>query len=435
MTFFLFLLSAYLTTIYGATHVDLKRLNQNLMSNYSKHLRPTFNLSQPTELDVIFHVSSIKEFEEKTSRFSMFGVFMIYWHDFQLEWNPDDYGGIVSTVFPQSSLWKPDLLLLNPYEKVEPAGFDDLKIIVNYNGSVYWSPANVYEVTCPADVTYYPFDQQTCPLYFGVYMYTIFDVTLKPLSSGITTIYYFPNSVWHLVNVSSSIHPSLDTEILILTIVLQRRSMFQVINTIVPFSMLGLLNIMVFLLPAESGERVGFSVTILLAIAVFMTIVADTLPGTSEPSFPRLCYLLIAELFINTLVTISTILLLRLHHKPKQQTIPTWLQYLICFCFKTKNKTQPIEEDIQGISNEDNFIIKTIVPKVQETKTDKGVRKDSDLNGDDTINGKCPICRGKKYVCNESSWQTLASFLDIFFFLLFLVFFVSCKVVAYFVYI
>ncbi|XP_060074454.1 neuronal acetylcholine receptor subunit alpha-3-like [Ylistrum balloti] len=429
----LFLLCMSLTTIYGATHVDLKRLHQNLMSNYSKHLRPTFNLSQPTELNVIFHVTSIKEFEEKTSRFSMFGVFMIYWHDFQLEWNPDDYGGIVSTVFPQSSLWKPDLLLLNPYEKVEPAGFDDLKIIVNYNGSVYWSPANVYEVTCPADVTYYPFDQQTCALYFGVYMYTIFDVTLKPLSSGITTIYYFPNSVWHLVNVSSSIHPSLDTEILILTIVLQRRSMFQVINTIVPFSMLGLLNIMVFLLPAESGERVGFSVTILLAIAVFMTIVADTLPGTSEPSFPRLCYLLIAELFINMLVTISTILLLRLHHKPKQQTIPSWLQYLMsnCVCFKTKTEIENVEENpkyTNDVTNVNNIVIET-------EEIDIRLENDYDLKGDDTKTGYCLACRKRKYVCNEPSWQTLASFLDGFFFLFFLVLFVACNIAAYFVYV
>ncbi|OWF43045.1 CHRNA7-FAM7A fusion protein [Mizuhopecten yessoensis] len=78
----------------------------------------------------------------------------------------------------------------------------------------------------------------------------------------------------------------------------------------------------VFLLPTESGERVSFSITVLLAMAVFMTIVTDSLPSNSEPNVPRLCYLLSIDLGINALVTVCAILGMHLYHKPDHQEVP-----------------------------------------------------------------------------------------------------------------
>ncbi|XP_069114774.1 neuronal acetylcholine receptor subunit alpha-7-like [Argopecten irradians] len=325
MIFILFLLSVSVTFISGGTHGDFKRLHQVLTTDYNKDLRPTLNSSEPTNIKVRFFLLSLNEFEEKMSKLSIVGAFALSWNDFQLEWNPGDYGNITRMFFPQSSVWKPDLLLINPYQKISPLGFSDMKLYVIHNGHVFWSPPDVFEVTCQADVTFYPFDEQTCSLYFGVYMHTELEVVLDLPARGINLRHYTTNSLWDLKHTSMT---QRDPSSLKLILVLQRRSMYQVINTILPFCVLGLLNIMVFLLPAESGERIGFSVTILLAIAVFMTIVADTLPGTSEPSFPRLCYLLTAELVINMLVTVLTILVLRLHHKPEHQTIPAWMEYV-----------------------------------------------------------------------------------------------------------
>ncbi|XP_021357670.1 uncharacterized protein LOC110453148 [Mizuhopecten yessoensis] len=95
----------------------------------------------------------------------------------------------------------------------------------------------------------------------------------------------------------------------------------RVCNTLVPTCIIGLLNVLVFLIPAESGERVSFSITVLFAMAVFMTIVTDSLPSNSEPNGPRLCYLLSIDLDINALVTVCAILGMRLYHKPDHQEI------------------------------------------------------------------------------------------------------------------
>ncbi|XP_033752640.1 acetylcholine receptor subunit beta-type unc-29-like [Pecten maximus] len=437
MKIWLLILSVSVTTINGATHEDLTRLHQMLMTNYSKDLRPTFNLSQPTTVYVGFQLISLKEFEEKKSKFAVVGMLMMAWHDFQMQWNPDDYGGIDHTFLPQSSVWKPNFVMLNPYDKIELPGFDSLNINVNHYGSMVWAPPDVYAVTCSADVTYYPFDQQTCSIYFSPYMYTVTDVILQPLSPDITLDYYYPDSLWEIKDTSCTVVTEMNSQTLALTMVLKRRPMFQVINTIVPFCILGLLNIMVFLLPAESGERIGFSVTVLLAIAVFMTIVSDTLPGTSEPSFPRLCYLLTAELCTNMLVTISTISVLRMYHKPKHQKIPTWLQSVICkcVCANAKNKIEKRKISNNEQKNRMTVSIESVLSKLPESEKVMAVsERNEEWNSDVTVKGNSDIQEKEKHICGKTSWQSVAQYLDIFLFVLFIVIFSSNKIVAYYVF-
>ena len=72
---------------------------------------------------------------------------------------------------------------------------------------------------------------------------------------------------------------------------LQRKPQYVIINIILPILFLNLLNTLVFMLPAESGESV-LLLKVMLSIAVFMTIVSDISPRTSEPK-PLISYLLL----------------------------------------------------------------------------------------------------------------------------------------------
>jgi len=40
------------------------------------------------------------------------------WKDVNLQWNPDDYGGIRKIRIPSTDIWKPDLVLYNKYESL-----------------------------------------------------------------------------------------------------------------------------------------------------------------------------------------------------------------------------------------------------------------------------------------------------------------------------
>ena len=67
---------------------------------------------------------------------------------------------------------------------------------------------------------------------------------------------------------------------------LQRRSFFYVVNLIFPCILLSVMSLLVFMLPPDSGEKVSLGITVLLALSVFLLLVSEIMPSTSE-NFPH----------------------------------------------------------------------------------------------------------------------------------------------------
>ena len=55
-------------------------------------------------------------------------------------------------------------------------------------------------------------------------------------------------------------------------------------NFIIPTIILSLLSVLVFILPSDAGEKIGFSTTILLSLVVFLQMLGDATPPTSDDS-------------------------------------------------------------------------------------------------------------------------------------------------------
>ena len=62
-----------------------------------------------------------------------------------------------------------------------------------------------------------------------------------------------------------------------------------------------------FAVPCESGERIGFCITILLAMAVYLLLVADAVPKTSDqiPILGTYFILSFVEIFMALISTIA----------------------------------------------------------------------------------------------------------------------------------
>ena len=58
--------------------------------------------------------------------------------------------------------------------------------------------------------------------------------------------------------------------------------MFYTINIITPCLTMSLLALLVFYLPPDSGEKVSLGITVLLSFSVFLLLVAENVPKTSE---------------------------------------------------------------------------------------------------------------------------------------------------------
>lgn len=56
-------------------------------------------------------------------------------------------------------------------------GYMQSKAMVGHEGKVFWPPPTKFRSTCPVDVTYFPFDDQTCILKLGSWIYDGFQVS------------------------------------------------------------------------------------------------------------------------------------------------------------------------------------------------------------------------------------------------------------------
>lgn len=62
----------------------------------------------------------------------------------------------------------------------------------------------------------------------------------------------------------------------------QRKTLYHVLYQILPCVVIILLIILNFVIPPDSGERISFCITILLSMSVYLLILADSLPETSD---------------------------------------------------------------------------------------------------------------------------------------------------------
>ena len=366
------ILMAGLHSIQMATLNDTKNLMENLLRDYNKHVRPVTNQSQDVAIYVQLYVKSIQEFDEVREMFSFVGALGIMWLDVSMQWNPGDYGGLSEITMSYCDVWKPELILSSPSDDVEKLGRRWNKIRYFHTGLAQWLPMNLIKSTCAVNVQYYPFDSQSCVTSFNSLGYNANEVSVVPLIKTIDMTFYQENSLWEITGTSFLTE---DQSQLDCTFFLKRKPSFVIINILMPILFLSLLNVLVFLLVPESGERASYCITVLLSIAVFMTIINDMLPRTSQP-VPMISFKLMIDMVISSLIVFVTILNLRIYSRDNSDPVPKWLQrlYLTLACVCCRKRTIEPRENT----------MKTFIPTKAdgEQVTQLGMRKRSmkDIN-------------------------------------------------------
>ncbi|WAR23911.1 ACHA6-like protein [Mya arenaria] len=108
----------------------------------------------------------------------------ITWTDENLMWTPADYSGINIGVYPQDHIWKPGVALKNSVEDFKTLGDPSLNVEVTSGGIVTWEPYQIFTSRCTFDITYFPFDKQSCDLIFVTWGYNADHVLIKGPISG-----------------------------------------------------------------------------------------------------------------------------------------------------------------------------------------------------------------------------------------------------------
>ena len=345
-------------TFQAGTMQDTNAIRNHILTNYSTDTLPITDQDGILYINASFYLRSIVDIDEPKGEVTTTLGILLSWTDEGLKWDGSKFGHRYLVRIKRSEIWSPSLLLGNCGS--EPAvsnSIEEQRAIVVYNGTVFDFKGMIVNTICDIEVTYYPFDIQKCHIIFNTWDFGV-QMRFHVVNPTIDLSTFIENGIWVLskTEISTYADPSGQSQFLRGTLYLERRSLFYILNFLAPILVLMLLNSMVFVLPTDSGERVGFSVTILLSIAVYMTIISDKLPETSKPT-SVLCFILIIYLLQSASICVETVFSLRFFHRDDSKSVGAgWIGCVSCMQHKVcKDEKKTDHSDRVEIKcNQDN---------------------------------------------------------------------------------
>ncbi|XP_063735071.1 neuronal acetylcholine receptor subunit alpha-7-like isoform X2 [Eleginops maclovinus] len=294
--------------------------------------RPVANDSQSLTVQFSFTLMQVMDVDEKNQILTTNAWLQMQWYDHYLQWNQSEYPGVKNLRFSSDQVWTPDILLYNSAHDKFDATFKT-NVLVNSSGFCEYLPPGIFVSTCSVDVRWFPFDIQRCELKFGSWTFDGWLLDLQMKEADVSG--YMTNGEWDLLEVPGDRHelfydccaePYPDVTFVV---TLRRRTLFYALNLLIPCVLLSSMTLVCFLLPANSGEKISLGITVLLSLTVFMLMVAEIMPATSD-SVP-----LIGQYFASTMVivgmsVVATVMVLQFHHhNPNDGNMPRWVHLVL----------------------------------------------------------------------------------------------------------
>ncbi|KAJ8041543.1 Acetylcholine receptor subunit epsilon [Holothuria leucospilota] len=304
--------------------VLVKELVENYTASSKLFLRP---MAGPDGVDAIFIKwipVSVVSFNAIYQSITLRGLLTLAWKDDLLTWNPQDYGGIKHVLIPMDQIWGPNIVLNESVQYEYASVYRESEQAIVYScGCVFWDSPVISSTFCKVGVSAFPFDRQNCDLTFFSTDYG--EVHYHPLVEDYQELerefqsLFTENGIWRMEgqpqqkckNVRYSSLFNLTTPGVRYTLKLKREGVwFHLLTLFLPCVLLSFLSVCVFFLPVDSGEKISFMITILLALFVYQGVVSEEGPPTGTPIF---AYYIVLTIFETLIAIVSTIHVIRFH--------------------------------------------------------------------------------------------------------------------------
>lgn len=188
----------------------------------------------------------------------------------------------------------------------------------------------IINAACSPDMTYYPFDKQTCALTVTPWNHDSSSVELVALTNEWNTNKLEKSSTWDLGETSSEIYINSNNSRyhIDFKITIKRKPFFLALVIVLPVLLLSLLSGFLFLLPPGSGERVGFGITCFLSFIVLLQTIMSFMPEISSP-MSILCFYVIIMLCFSVLLSVANVFLLRMYMDQSKDDVPWFFSIAI----------------------------------------------------------------------------------------------------------
>ncbi|XP_071115318.1 neuronal acetylcholine receptor subunit alpha-3-like [Haliotis cracherodii] len=291
---------------------EMKRLYRDLFRKYSPKHRPLYNQSHHVDVHCTLNLLSIIQVDQVRQTLQSNVWMNLTWRDEFLIWKSENYSGIKSIHPPLTDIWRPKLIVTVSLGDRDVFKDDTPGITVYSDGTVTWSPGANFLTVCKLDLTLFPFDVQTFEFRFLPASYDSNEVKLVSSLETANTRWLTSNGEWIVSRSRAYTRERRSGEKRFSTLYIEfdfeRRPTFFLLSVILPVVLLSFLNVFVFALPCECGEKVSYAVTCLLSLTLFMSIVSELLPKSSD-NIPLVTLYLTCLLGISVLSVVATILI------------------------------------------------------------------------------------------------------------------------------
>ncbi|RVE59820.1 hypothetical protein OJAV_G00192350 [Oryzias javanicus] len=290
--------------------------------------RPVIDYRHLTWVFIEMRIYAILDVREANQMLVSYIWVYLRWDNEHINWDQDKFCGQTQILIPTKYLWMPDLTIEEMTEQDKATPSPNLN--VGYHGWVEFRNDQVVVSTCKMEVYRFPFDVQSCNISFKSIMHS--DEQLK-------LFYYTNNSElteqsrqtiqtqyeWIFLNMTvqekNVNHFGFNQTVIVYTITMKRRSVLYIANFLLPILFFLCLDFASFLLSDTGGEKVGFKVTVLLAVTVMQLILNEILPPSSDkiPLIAIYCIGIFTLMLLSLLETILVMYLIGKDHKSTEK--------------------------------------------------------------------------------------------------------------------
>ncbi|WAR22112.1 ACHAB-like protein [Mya arenaria] len=315
---------------YRVVHTNFRTYFKSLMANYSNYVPPYYpskgwQRDENFVLDIRMQPEALVDLNDVDERMTTVLSFLVEWKESNLVWAGMNTF-VYSVILDADMLWKPHIKVGNPHTSQRVKTDTNDKLTLEFKGEVTWSFVWTVDTRCKIDITYYPFDRQYCLIVLVLSSdlkdYLNFDHTVPHLALDNGNWKHMNTSIYNYTN-----YKTMKTHIVI-EYTFDRKSVTPMLVFMAPVTILVSLSPLVFVLPNDGSERLGIAMTVLLAVSVYMTLVVDKLPDSSDP-LPLITTVFFAWYVYNAFVTLLVLINGRISRISDKRSVPKCLQCLV----------------------------------------------------------------------------------------------------------
>ncbi|NWZ78593.1 ACHG protein, partial [Poecile atricapillus] len=301
-----------------------EKLLQDLMSNYNQQLRPARG-DEIIDVSLKLTLTNLISLNEREETLTTNVWIEMQWSDYRLSWDPEKYDNIQLLRVPSTMVWLPDIVLENNIDGTFEITLYT-NVLVSPDGSIYWLPPAIYRSVCVIHVTYFPFDWQNCTMVFQSQTYSANEINLLlTVEDGQTIEWIFidpeaftENGEWaikhrparKIINADHFTPDDIQYQQIIFYLIIQRKPLFYIINIIVPCVLISAMAVLVYFLPAKAGgQKCTVSINVLLAQTVFLFLIAQKVPETSQ-AVPLIGKYLTFLMVVTVVIVVNAVIVL-----------------------------------------------------------------------------------------------------------------------------